>query len=132
MRAPISPGRFWAVEPGVVLVPQEHGGSLRRGGPGRPPSKVNEAIRESRNDLWACRQRLRAIIDDPKTSADDLVKATVGLLRISGIEREKPRARKRATFHVTTGEPRAPGEATAEIEPPNPTAEPESGSRGPK
>lgn len=115
-----------------MLVPQEHGGSLRRGGPGRPPSKVNEAIRESRNDLWACRVKLKAIIEDEKSSVDDIVKATIGLLRISGIEREKPKPRKRATFHVTTGGTAPPADVVPGIEASEAQPEPESGSRGPK
>ena len=72
------------------------------GGPGRPPSRVAVAIRESRYQLKKCLDRLVEIRDNPKSSTDDVIKACLAIARMSGIDKEKPRQRKRSTFSVVT------------------------------
>ena len=84
----------------LVTMPGRNGGKLRVGGPGRPPSQVAVAIRESRYELKKCLDRLVEIRDDPKSSTDDVVKACLAIVRMSGIDKEKPRPRKRSTFSV--------------------------------
>src|SRR5690349_18021842 len=86
----------------LVMMPGRNGGSLRVGGPGRPPSQVAVAIRESRYQLMKCLDRLVKIRDDPKSSTDDIVKACLAIWRMSGIDKEKPRPRQRSTFRVVT------------------------------
>jgi hypothetical protein len=89
----------------LVMMPGRNGGSLRVGGPGRPPSQVVVAIRESRYQLKKCLDRLVEIRDDPKSSTDDVIKACLAIARMSGIDKEKPRPRRRSTFSVVTATP---------------------------
>src|SRR2546425_9369685 len=95
-----------------VMMPGRNGGLLRVGGPGRPASRAAIAMRESRYELDNCLKRLVAIRDDPKSSADDIVKACLGILRLSGIEKEKPRPPKRTHFGVLR---KSEAEALADI-----------------
>ena len=98
---------------GVILVPQPHGGALRIGGPGRPVSKAGQAIKEARSDLMASLDALRAIRDAGMckhcgrgtSSADEVVKACLGLIRLSGVDRDRPKPRKRSTFSVVRATP---------------------------
>jgi hypothetical protein len=93
-----------------AMMPGRNGGRLRVGGPGRPPSQAAIAIREARYELKASLDALIAIRDAGKckhcgrgaSSADEIVKAAMGILKLSGIEKEKPRRRKRSTFSVVT------------------------------
>ena len=93
---------------GTPLVPQLHGGALRAGGPGRPKSQASIAIREARYQLKASLDALVAIRDGGKckhcgrgaASADEIVKASLGIMKLSGIEKEKLRPRKHSTFVV--------------------------------
>src|SRR6267378_760699 len=97
----------------LAMMPGRNGGRLRVGGPGRPPSQAAIAIREARHQLKASLDALIAIRDSGKckhcgrgaSSADEIVKAAMGILKLSGIEREKPRPRKRSTFSVVTASP---------------------------
>lgn len=57
-------------------------------------------MRESRYELYNCLKRLVEIRDDPKSSTDDVVKACLGIVRLSGIEKERPRPHKRTHFGV--------------------------------
>ena|SRR5438128_1485555 len=92
----------------LVMMPGRNGGSLRVGGPGRPKSQASIAIREARYQLKASLDALVAIRDGGKckhcgraaASADEIVKASLGIMKLSGIEREKPRPRKHSTFVV--------------------------------
>lgn len=131
-----------------VLIPQPHGGALLAGGPGRPPSRAVQAIREARSDLMQSLDALRAIRDAGKcdkcgrgaSTPDEIIKAAVGLIRLSMIDKARPRKRKRSTFNVrTTGAQAAqlPDDATnASAEPatnaPARDPEPESGAGAPR
>src|SRR5881409_3582548 len=94
----------------LVMMPGRNGGRLRVGGPGRPPSQATIAIREARYQLKPSLDALVAIRDAGKckhcgrggSSADEVVKAALGILKLSGIEREKPRPHKQSTFSVVT------------------------------
>jgi hypothetical protein len=83
-----------------VMMPGRNGGSLRVGGPGRPASRAAIAMREARYELDKCLKRLVEIRDDPKSSTDDVVKACLGIMRLSGIDKEKPRPYRRTHFGV--------------------------------
>jgi hypothetical protein len=63
------------------------------------------AIRESRYELKKCLDRLVEIRDDPKSSTDDVVKACLAIVRMSGIDKQKPRPTKRSTFSVVHATP---------------------------
>src|SRR2546423_11920645 len=101
----------------LVMMPGRNGGRLRVGGRGRPPSQASIAIREARYQLKASLDALVAIRDGGKckhcgrgaASADEVVKASLGIMRLSGIDKEKPRQRKPATFGVV----RAPADELA-------------------
>ena len=61
------------------LVPQPHGGAIRRGGkpghrpgPGRPPSEIRERVRGSFAERVAI---LESIIDDPSALNSDRIRA---------------------------------------------------------
>src|SRR6266496_1747467 len=92
----------------LVMMPGRNGGSLRVGGPGRPKSQASIAIREARYQLKASLDALVAIRDGGTckhcgrgtSSADEIVKASLGIMKLSGIEKEKPRPRKAASFGV--------------------------------
>ena len=115
----------------LVMMPGRNGGRLRVGGPGRPPSQAAIAVREARYQLKKSLDALVAIRDGGKckhcgrgaSSADEIVKAAMGILKLSGIEKEKPRPRKAAQFGVV----RAPAEELARavepaaVTPPFPT-----------
>jgi len=100
----------------LVMMPGRNGGRLRVGGPGRPPSQVAVATRESRYELKKCLDRLVKIRDDPKSSTDDVVKACLAILRMSGIDKEKPRPRKRSTFSVVRASAEEQAAKVAELD----------------
>jgi hypothetical protein len=93
---------------GTPLVPQPHGGALRAGGPGRPKSQASIAIREARYQLKASLDALVKIRDGGKckhcgrgaSTPDEITRAAIGIMRLSGIDKEKPAKRKRTTFSV--------------------------------
>src|SRR5437870_8452713 len=97
----------------VVMMPGKNGGRLRVGGPGRPPSQAAIAIREARYQLKPSLDALVAIRDGGKcqhcgrgaASADEIVKASLGIMKLSRIDKEKPPPRKRATFGVVRASP---------------------------
>ncbi len=119
----------------VVMVEQPHGGSLRVGGPGRPKSQASIAIREARYSLKASLAALVAIRDGGKcehckrgaSTADEIVKACLGIMRLSGIEKEKPQDCKRSTFEVVARS----AQELAEIHAQHPDPQPESGPGAP-
>src|SRR5438105_4392714 len=115
-----------------VMMPGRNGGRLRVGGPGRPPSQVAVAIRESRYELKKCLDRLVEIRDDPKSSTDDVVKACLAILRMSGIDKEKPRPRSRSTFSVVTATPAEQAEKLARATPASELAETDPGLGAPR
>ena len=113
----------------VVLEVQPHGGALlRSGGPGRPKSQAAEAINKSRRELQKCLDALIAIRDAGAckhcgrgaSDADEIVKATMGIMRLAGIDKVKPRPSKRSTFSVVTATPAEQAEKMQEL-----AAEPE-------
>lgn len=112
----------------IVLVPQVHGGAIRRGGPGRKPSRVELARREAGKDLLGFVRKLREIRDAEDASADDVCKAAVACLRISGAEREKPPAAHRSTFSVVARS----AQELAQIDTPDPEPQPDSGPGAPR
>lgn len=62
--------------PAPPLVPQPHGGALRRGGPnkgaGRPASEIRAKMRGA---LWKRLKIAQEIADDPKANSSDRLKA---------------------------------------------------------
>lgn len=123
-----------------ILEPQAHGGALlRSAGPGRPKSQANIAIREARYELKASLEALVAIRDGGKckhcgrgvSSADEITKAALGIMKLSGIEKQKPRPKVRSTFSVVTATPAEQAAKLATRTPEPDPVEPDPGSRGP-
>lgn len=75
------PDETTAESSGRNLIPQPHGGALRRGGNGsggRPPSKVRRAmLKQGANRLRV----LREIADNPKEKARDRIRAVDVLIK---------------------------------------------------
>ena len=124
----------------LVMMPGRNGGSLRVGGPGRPKSQASIAIREARYQLKASLDALVAIRDAGKcehcgrgaSSADEITRAALGIMKLSGIEKEKPRPRKAAHFGVVRAGPDELARAVEAAAPDRTPAVPEkSGHRGP-
>jgi hypothetical protein len=139
LRGPVSVGSFGPVSESrgteVLMEPQPHGGALlRSAGPGRPRSQAGIAIQESRYELMRSLKRLVAIRDQGmcekcgrgSSSAEEIVKACLGILRFSGIEREKPRSNKRSTFSVVSASLAEQAAKVRDATTPT-TAKPESG-----
>lgn len=84
--------------------PGPHGGMLNRSGR-RPSASSRRAIRAARRDLFVCLKRMQEIRDDPHSKADEVIKACLGILRLSGADRDKPRATRRLNLSVTRATP---------------------------
>ncbi len=83
----------------VHVMPGRNGGTLRRGNPGRR-SALSHLQEVARRDLARALTLAREILDDTARPDANRLQAAEFIRRCSGIDKEKPRPRKRATFAI--------------------------------
>jgi hypothetical protein len=99
--------------------PGRNGGRLRRGNPGvRSVLVILQDM--SRKRLRKAIELAGTIIEDKEASVEDQMRAAEFLRRCTGMDRERPTARKRSTFSVVSA---TPAEQAAKLAPPG--SEPE-------